>query len=183
MHNAYVNPLDTTRRPWNFQARVLTSNRRKAHAVERGVFEPDLNATIRSYFRLDYVGLTNFFHESRCLLLHRLAYKTESLTRFFNKTCRCNADGTAPRAHEEHVIHGAATVHSDTPLSAELEAKIDRLTRIDAGLFLVALKHFFVEMKWLETSIGRKVMCRHTLLHARDKLLYITDVVTEFRNA
>ena len=183
MHNAYVKPLDTTRRPWNFQARVLTSNRRKAHAVERGVFEPELNATIRSYFRLDYVGLTNFFHESRCLLLHRLVYKNESLARFFDEACRCNADGTAPQAREEHVIHGPATANSHVQLSPEVAAKIDRLTRVDAGLYLVALKQFFVEIKWLEASIQRKVMCRHTLLHARDKLLYITDVVTEFRNA
>ena len=103
----------------NYQARALTSSTHQPHTVEiddkgNRIYEPSIEATLGSYFDEDWVGITNFFHESRCLLLGRLVQ--EDPTGYFNTKCRCNDDGNAPPANEKRTVHmtrGNKKVHSE----------------------------------------------------------------------
>lgn len=91
-----------------------------------------------------------------------------------NASCRCSANGSNPNVNDAHVSHGST--HSEIILPDNVIAKIDRITRIDKQLFLVALRQFFVEIKWLEASLGRRVLCDSTLTQLREKLLYYAGV-------
>ena len=64
-------------------------------------------------------------------------------TGYLNASCRCSANGSNPNVNDEHVSHGST--HSEIILPDNVIAKIDRITRIDKQLFLVALRQFFVK--------------------------------------
>ena len=57
-----------------------------------------------------------------------------------------------------------------------LAAKIDRLTMVDKALFSAALRGFFREIRELEASLGRRVMCPSSLQEAEPRLAYIANV-------
>jgi hypothetical protein len=61
--------------PSNFQSRYLTSKDWNAQAMDRDVgFEPDTSHALRTLHqkKMVWVGLSDFFHESKCLLYYRL---------------------------------------------------------------------------------------------------------------
>jgi hypothetical protein len=61
--------------PSNFQSRYLSSKDWNAQAMDRDVgFEPDTGHALRTLHqkKMVWVGLSDFFHESKCLLYYRL---------------------------------------------------------------------------------------------------------------
>lgn len=59
--------------PWNYQSRTLLSPSVSAHAVGPcGDFEPSFDSAVSEMLRFDWIGLTEFYHESICLLLFRI---------------------------------------------------------------------------------------------------------------
>jgi hypothetical protein len=76
----------------NYQTNALTgTSRYPGHAEDkRAVLEPDLAKSRQVYESMDWVALTDFFHESKCLLYHRLEPKTVQIAVYLETKCRCN---------------------------------------------------------------------------------------------
>jgi hypothetical protein len=116
--------------PWNYQARALSSDDKSPHNAKEGALEPDRESVMKSYFDMDWVGLTNFYHESKCLLVYRLS-ANGAVSNYLDDKCRCSPDGTAPPLHEARVTHelpGKGKMESRVPMTPDLAAKIDSIT-------------------------------------------------------
>ena len=134
-------------------------------------YEPSFDAAMASYLEADWVGLTDFYDESLCLMLSRL--QSARAAALFSTTCGC--DNKASVLDVKVVTHGdvdstAVDVH---PI---LAVKMDRLTAVDKALFSVALRGFFREITDLEARVARRIMCPDVLQRMEPKLLYITSV-------
>jgi len=161
--------------PWNYQARAMTSKQNRPHNVlERGGdYVPSLDAAMASYVQADWVGLTDFFNESLCLLLSRL--RSEVAEKQLSQSCRCDHAATVPFLDVPIIRHGKVS-SSNVSISPVLAAQMDRLTMVDNALFSVALRGFFGEIKDLEARLGRRVICPHVLKKAEPKLIYVANV-------
>ena len=173
MHRCYFHPA-------NYQSRHLTSSSRRPHGLEGGEpFEPDVRAANRTYWDLDFVSLTEFVHESRCLLYYRLKSNTtpEALA-YLDNNCRCDTpthDGGTTKDNV-HVSHHSGSHRSNMrDLPEDILLKVRDLTRIDVDIYNVALRQFMEEIAWLESkaTLGRRVLCDDVLKHLEPELSYL----------
>ena len=118
--------------PWNYQARALQSLQRNPHSLSGSAcqqdFEPSFDAAAVEMMKLDWVGLQDFYHESLCILVYRIAGNRSA----YMERCTCNF--TSQNSDDEvdldkHITHG--NVRSQIPLDSLTKAKIDRLTAVD----------------------------------------------------
>lgn len=175
--------------PANFQARYLTAKETiddKGHHWAHGVevlpeeyqFEPDLELAMATYWKFDFVALAEFFHESRCLFYYRLGMDREdahaNATLYLNDKCRCpRPDDGDKDIHVAHHDVGKRSILRDLPESTL--SKVDRLTRIDVQIYVMALRQFMDEVAWLESehALGRRVLCDESLERMRGELAYL----------
>lgn len=174
--------------PANFQSRALTSIITKPHHVEfaqgnhEPIFEPNVSLALETYWNHDWVGLADFFHESKCLLLHRLTPNGNSMTwlsiqEYLNSTCRCddtsNQSILAPDAKVIHHQEGHRA--SLLNLNLDIRSKVDGLTRTDVHVYKVALLEFLREIVWLEShdALGRRIICENVLEKMDSELSYL----------
>ena len=61
--------------PNNFQSHHFTSNRESQHCFPESP-SPDRELANQTYWNLDWVGLADLYHESKCLLFHRILSST-----------------------------------------------------------------------------------------------------------
>lgn len=59
--------------PANYQARALTARGSDPHGLEGGILEPNFDDAASTYWGQAWVLLTEFYHESMCLLHYRLS--------------------------------------------------------------------------------------------------------------
>mmetsp|Transcript_83194 Transcript_83194/g.217243 ORF Transcript_83194/g.217243 Transcript_83194/m.217243 type:complete len:327 (-) Transcript_83194:95-1075(-) len=157
--------------PINLQARALSCRATVCplvtHAVDEAVLHDrsgelavheDL-ATRRLQSVVRFVGLTEFYQESMCLL-HAMSKNS------FPSYCNCEdheAWGKFPHASLDHG-GGTKTTHTLSKADAEL---VENLTRVDARLYQVAMGRFMEAVHEVEGRFGKKVFCRD---RARDSL-------------
>jgi len=159
--------------PWNFQARFMTSWRARPNLDLHEDNRPRIDAVLTSYMEMDWVGLTDFYDESLCLLLSRLQSSTAAA--IFKKSCNCQVKNSSALMNVRIERHGSVS-SSAVNVYPALATKIDRLTAVDNLLFSVALHGFFSDIKRLEARVGFRVMCPGTLRKAEPKLAYIANV-------
>ena len=88
----YLHPLNKPwlgcYQPWNYQARAMTSWTSKPHGISAmETYEPSVDSALTSYLETDWVGITDFYDESLCLLLGR--FRTKAAAVLFSESCRC----------------------------------------------------------------------------------------------
>lgn len=167
--------------PQNYQSRALVSNKGTPRRPQNEGFEPSWEKVEQIYRTFDWVGLTAFFHESKCLLYHRLtANDTNNLPRivehYLNTTCHCRRPlemEIDANTLDEKMIH-APQGHRSTLLDipSELLAKMDMLSKVDLSLFRRALSDFIAEIVLLERRLGRQVLCSSVLTQWQEELAY-----------
>ena len=172
----YVDPLAKPwlgcYEPWNYQARAMTSRRGTVHDLGQAEdYAPLFDAAMLSYRAADWVGLTDFYDESLCLLLTRLPGARAAT--LFSDACRCDRRGSLLDVAVER--HGAVS-SSNVRIDSGLAAKMDGLTAVDKALFAVSLRNFFSEIKEVETRVSRRIMCPDVLLKAEPSLAYIANM-------
>ena len=137
--------------PWNYQSRALQSysqNPHKVHSCSKD-FEPSFDGAVAEMLRMGWVGLTDFFHESLCLLTYRIGGASHP----YVHTCACDSDGemrviATAATRDVHIDHtpqqkqGAIVSHLD--LDPFLSAKVDRLTVVDR--FVVPSSTFLLQL-------------------------------------
>ena len=171
--------------PANYQSRHLTSIATRPHGLEDGdPFEPNRTAAMETYWELDFVSLSEFVHESRCLLYYRMKSNTTSeALRYLDNNCRCDADSSKNGSDETkdniHVSHHKGTHRSKLiDLPQDILDKVQELTKIDVGIYSIALPQFMAEIAWLESedALGRRVLCDGVLEPLEPELSYLPTV-------
>lgn len=166
--------------PQNYQSRALTSFQREPRQPERGMIEPNLEHVRESYWSFDWVALTSFFHESKCLLYYRLDTNGTSpeiqqlVSDYLDDTCHCNVNVTVSLdmdIKERHAIKGKRSTLLDLPPS--IVHKMDIISRIDIAVYETALDQFVREMVWLESELQRRVLCDPVLETWGQELSYL----------
>jgi hypothetical protein len=169
--------------PQNFQARFLASNIFSPRQPSRGVIEPNLRRVENTYWSFDFVALTSFFHESKCLFYHRLDTQgapqevSQMVSDYLNKTCHCNVAGEdggdqGMDIKEAHSKKGKRSTLLDLP--ARILRKMDILSRIDTAIYQTALDQFVTEIVWLESQLERRVLCDPVLDKWGKELSYLS---------
>lgn len=158
--------------PANYQSRAMSSMSENPHNVVGDIFEPDKKAVVEWYWKMDWVSLTSFFHESKCILYYRLYLgTTDGVTgsifeRYLKETCHCDRQAENNAGFNDikdlHYSDANRRPTLDDMNNAILE-KIDVLTRVDRYLYRIALEQFIREIKWLESGLKRRVLCDSVL--------------------
>lgn len=168
--------------PANYQSRALTTNYREPHGVfEAENMEPDLDLVLKQYWSFDWVALTEFFHESKCLLyfrilgkdrIHKASIDHDLIRGYLEKSCRCSSSNMK---HDDiHFTHNNTERRSSLlNLPSSMLHKIDALTQADTALYKTALKQFLKEIVWMESQLGRRVICDDVLLEQTKELAYL----------
>ena len=168
--------------PANMQARYLTSKLPNPHLVNDGdTFEPSEMNAIESYKEHDWVAIIDFFHESLCLLYYRFQPTERGLNaqKYLNEKCTCNAQQESSVSAVHVVHHDGGHRSSLLDLSPNIKEKIMNLTKIDRPVFKNILQDFMHDMIWLETILGRRILCDEKLETATKELAYLDLNFTE----
>ena len=76
--------------PSNYQSRSFVANITEPRGP-RTLYPMQKSYSVeKTYWFMDYVAFTEFFHESKCLLYHRLTPTTPEIQLYLDKTCHCN---------------------------------------------------------------------------------------------
>ena len=168
--------------PANMQARYLTSKHPNPHLVNNGdTFEPSEADAIESYKKHDWVGINDFFHESLCLFYFRFATNNpkDDAQRYVEEKCTCSVrqKSSVSAVHVMHHDRGHRSTLLD--LSPTTINKVMNLTKIDRPLFKHILQDFIRDMIWLESALGRRILCDEKLETATKELAYLDLSVAE----
>jgi hypothetical protein len=180
----------------NYQTNALTSTVHKpGHKNDTmAALEPDIGRSVQVYESMDWVALTDFFHESKCLFYHRLEPKTAPIDAYLRDMCRCGIQSSSGSSSKEGVKQDVHATHHDNghrssilDLPIDILESIDALTRVDQQLYTVALQRFVQEIVWLETELGQQVLCDNVLEQWEPELAYLdislTSIYTDAKSA
>lgn len=136
---------------------------------------------------IEFVGITDLFAESCCLLYYRLLGELPL-------RCVCAPDEAAGAlahevaphrgnwtAHEpirgatKHIDHGMPHgIHPDT-LPPQSLARIDAITAVDQQLYRAALRRFLQEARKVERDVGLNFICAKRINELSSDLSYLRD--------
>jgi hypothetical protein len=112
---------------------------------------PDLNLSIANMRDADFVGISDFYHESVCVLKLRR-------TKVLPDGCSC--EDTSPREVHEHHRHGVP-IHKEA-YTRDVLAKVKQLTLLDKPLFVAALVRFMADVEIAEAVSHTQILCNRT---------------------
>lgn len=139
--------------PRNVQARHMSCdkapNPQANHALQ---IPPNLTRAIENTYDATFVGITEFYHESICMLQFR---RTGAL----GDGCRCDANENAAAIHQWNT-HGVPKHSSD--FVGDIKSMVDNFTTLDAVLYRVALDRFVNDIAIAERIAGRRFLCNLT---------------------
>lgn len=166
--------------PANYQSRALTSKSKDPHGVDQSNlnrFEPNATTALRTYWEMDFVAITEFTHESRCMMYYRLGPNAPlKALLYLDNLCTCHPKKQSQSIEPVHIIHhvlGHRSTLRDLPQN--VLSKIEELTAIDSQIYIIALKEFISEIAWLESNsaLGRRVLCDDVLEKKEPELAYL----------
>jgi hypothetical protein len=104
--------------PSNYQSRQLTETKKDTHGLNGGMpLEPPLDVANEALYNMDWVTLTEFFHESKCLLYYRLGITAPSQAiLYLEDQCRC------PKPTATATATATATNSSSSSSSSDIAA-------------------------------------------------------------
>jgi len=146
--------------PRNMQTRYMSCDwtRSEAHPDHAHQDDDDIDEAIRNVRKATFIGLTDFYHESICMLQFRS-------TKILPLTCQCtDLGGNATENQSDghvHYTHSQDGVpkHSVHNLPMDVLKLEDRLTNWDQRLFLFALDRFLRDIRIAEKVAGHKFFC------------------------
>lgn len=169
--------------PQNFQSRFLTSSQFEPRRPRPWEIVPDSQKVEQNYWSFDWVALTSFFHESKCLLYYRLdttnssANVSQMVSDYLDQTCHCDVPANTEGAHSKmdinafHSSKGKRATLLDLPPS--ILRKMDIVSQVDLAFFQTALQQFLNEIVWLESELKRRVLCDPVLEKWGNELSYL----------
>ena len=176
--------------PTNYQSQHLAGTGKDQRCRPSAV-EPNAKTVADNYWGMDWVGLSEFYHESKCLLFFRileggggseLLTKTtpggedvsEMLDRmraYTTEECVCPKPAKNQDVHfVHHKLGRRSTLHNLPP---DVLQRVQRLTMADTAIYKLALLQFFNEVAYTENyRVGHRFLCDATLQEQEPRLLY-----------
>jgi hypothetical protein len=139
--------------PRNMQTRFMSCDRDEGlswhhqeavHALRQ---QPQLHIALQNLYKTDWIGITEFYHESICLLLLRRQG-------FMPEGCECNQN--IERNHT-HFTHGMVKLNFS--YSHDISSKADKITRIDIILFSHVVERFIKDLSYSEKISKKHIGC------------------------
>ena len=148
--------------PLNMQARGMTCcktcDNRNSHFV-RSQPNPPVDEAIAAMRQLNVAGITEHYAVTMCLIAYKLG-------RALRPECFCNQTVGARRHSRasltlphEKLRSARPNTHVDVD-EGNVSAVIDNVTAVDRTLYTAALARFRSDVREMEASIGRTVLCR-----------------------
>ena len=109
---------------------------------------PCLSLAIANLHDAGFIGLTDFYDESICMLQLRR-------TRRLPEGCGC---GDSKNTTHQDFTHGVPR-HSEDNLSPHVLEMVDNLARLDKDLFVAALERFLDDIAVAEMAANRTILC------------------------
>ena len=177
--------------PSNYQSQHMAGLSRDQRCNPPSV-SPRVETIVENYWKMDWVGISEFYHESKCLLYYRIRIPREdkkyrftipearqTIDKYLAEECVCPHAESSSDIHFVHHDKGRRSSMADLPKST-LD-RIERLTMADTLLYKLALAQFMDEIAWLESKqqLGRRVMCNDQLAKQEPKLHYTGINVTD----
>ena len=107
---------------------------------------PSLAQAVGVVESVDFLGITEFYEASWCMLAHRLTGR-------LRRGCACDERALLNSSHYTHGLVAEAEARY-----AELAPAIDRLTRLDAQLYQVGLARFWRDVAAFEYSHDVRIL-------------------------
>ena len=169
--------------PWNMQTRAMVcSGRSELHHLHslKGRNPPAKDVAIARVSAAEFVGISELYDESWCLLQFQLSGKLPS-------ECTCDVgspctlglttqEGTRLadcKGHSTQKRHGVPPHGKASSLGDNVTAKLDRLSRADSELYLVAMTRVVMHLRAVETHTGIKLICAGRLLQLMETTTHI----------
>lgn len=184
--------IDGCLNPWNMQARTMVcrydAETGSSHFVgTTGAIEqlerPDLELAMTYLEATDVVAVTELYHESICVLVHRASGTLPSFCDCDRSTYddddddsdpqreRANVTGAYEHVHEQHHSERYDTIPNEPDSSTA--SKIDQLTSVDAALYVGALKRLLADIGATERATNAKILCAATITTLASQLAYV----------
>jgi len=147
--------------PFNAQARAFTCTGGNNHILRyrnmKDPLNPDISTAMNNSLEFHFIGITEYFKASLCLLEDRLRGKLNEgcLNLCNNKTIENTTTNYMVNVHEKHNV----PEHSVNDLAPSTISKIERITRIDKILYQNLLARFLYEIKTLEAKYQTTLIC------------------------
>ena len=110
-----------------------------------------MEAALASLQRFEWVGITDLFEPSLCLL----HFQTN---RTLPPSCDCNSPARQGRRPLGHWTETRSKKRDPAALPAEVLAQIDAHTSVDAQLFAAALRLMLGRLRTVETMTGTSIL-------------------------
>jgi hypothetical protein len=170
--------------PANYQSRPLVSVDKNPHRpASAKELVPDTTISNQTYWFMDWVAIAEFYHESKCLLFHRMVPKSEEMQNYLNETCHCRQPPlfySSEQQQHHHYQPDAKLLHHDgrrretmRDLDGSILQLIATATAVDMKIYRTAVQQFLREMVWLEDQLGRRVVCDDVLQKWEPELAYL----------
>ena len=150
-------------------------------SMQKAEAELPADAAVQHLQSMDWIGITEFYHASKCLLFFHIRPMSTETANYFDRTCHCNGDGTLNDTKTEHYSTSKKMSLLDVQ-TAEYEggrsgeerlSMIDALTQLDQHVYRLGVGMFFQRIRIMERSLGRRVLCEQHLEQAEGSLSYI----------
>lgn len=153
------------------QSRALTCTRLRpsyTRALNWDEAAPPPSVALNNLNTFSWVGITELFDESICLFEYRV-------TGVLSPKCECTHKwkSDSPHTSSVHTTGGSSFENLPDP---KFEAKVDKITRVDAQLYRAALVRTVRELRALEKETGQQVLCSGKLALVRESTKYIPGV-------
>lgn len=156
--------------PTNMQSRYLACNTHNAHKVQVDMLVPNKTVVRNNLKLLSFIGLTDFFPESVCLLHYKLNGTMPD-------NCFCESQSMLKVPHVVHHKTGDNVAVKD--LNSTFLKIVDELTSMDQWLFVAALRIFFQQIRSIEHVLKARVICPQRLAVLQPRLEYVVHNLTQ----
>ena len=169
----------------NYQARPFVSKRKGPHRPDNdALMVPDIGVVQETINSFDWVAVTEFFHESKCLLYYRVQPRERKMQQYLDETCHCHLEeqqGNSTETIKDVTVkhYDGRRRHTMLDLDEMLLQKINAATTTDRPVFKETLRQFMLEINWLEANLGRRVLCDAPLAKWEQEMAYLGVNVTE----
>ena len=145
------NPIDMMTRQLSCNGSSTKTKDGPHHIVTEGA--TSLDAALHAVGRMDFVGITELYEPSWCVLIAKLSGTPPP--RCLSRDCSDGATNTTFPALS-HVTHGVPP-HSVSHVRSSTLREIDGFTRLDS--VLVGVKRFLADARAVEKASGATILC------------------------
>ena len=173
-HNDFncYNPIDMMTRQLSCNGSSYIKGKKEKESPHHIYTEgaTSLDAALHAVGRMDFVGITELYEPSWCVLIAKLSGTPPP--RCLSRDCSdgaTNATKNDTFRKLKHITHGMPP-HSISNVRSSTLREIDEFTRLDSLLYIAGVKRFLADARAVEESINATILCPAELDRLDDTL-------------